>query len=457
MEVLVMMVLRHNEDTHGAVRLVDVEVGLPIHDIQPKRSALGGTYEQLRLLVRMHRQPLGTVSLRLPLEGLDAGLVADAVWAAMAGAIQAHCRRDGLPVPEKLTSRGVQATQAGRGVQATPAGRGLDHPGEACSWRRRLAGKKLPLVSLVVTTCGGPHSRLISTLDDAVNQTYPNYEIVVVDNRPQASGVREALADAFGGYIDIRYVAEHRPGLSYARNRGATAARGEIVAFTDDDVVLDRDWLANLVCGFDDPRVACVTGLILPLELETGAQSLLEEFGGYAKGFERRTWDCAEHRPGTPLYPYTVGVFGSGANAAFRTAALADLGGFDATLGTGTPARGGEDIDIYVTCVERGYRITYEPAAIVRHAHLRDMVQVRRKVHDYGVGLGAMLTKHLLQSPESAAAMLVRVPAGAVHLLSGSSTKNVSKSASYPKSLVFSEMVGLVYGPFAYLRSRALS
>ena len=85
------------------------------------------------------------------------------------------------------------------------------------------------------------------------------------------------------------------------------------------------------------------------------------------------------------------------------------------------------------------------------------MAQVRQKVRDYGVGLGAMLTKHLVRNRSSAAGLLSRVPAGTVHLLSAGSSKNASRSATYPPSLVLAELQGLLYGPVAYLRSRVAS
>jgi GT2 family glycosyltransferase len=417
-----------------------VELSAPLGDLAAVTPPLGGHYDELRILVRLHTHPLGTVSLSLPPEGLDAGFLADAVWNRFSEEVRRHCAADGLGLPEKLTAAGY------------------DHPeSPPCGWRRLLAPGPPPLTTVVITTCGGPDSRLSGTVAGALAQTYPNFEIVVVDNRPETSDVAALLGSAFAGEGRLRYAAEARPGLSHARNRGAAVARGELVAFTDDDVELDCDWLAWLVAGFDHPDVACVTGLILPLELETGAQRLLEEFGGYAKGFDRRIWDDGEHRPDSTLYPYTVGAFGSGANAAFRKEALEDVGGFDGTLGAGTPARGGEDIDIYVTCVQRGYRIVYEPAAIVRHAHLRAMDQVHRKIRDYGVGLGAMLTKHLFRDRSSAAALLGRLPAGAVHLLSARSPKNAARSATYPRSLIVAELEGLLYGPVAYLRSRRAS
>jgi GT2 family glycosyltransferase len=358
----------------------------------------------------------------------------------MADRIVAHCREDGLAVPLALDIAG------------------LDHPTRtSCSWRDRRPGATFPFATLVITTCGGPGTRLTATVRDALAQTYPSYEVVVVDNRPATSGVPALLEAAYPVEPRLRYVAEPIAGLSHARNAGAVAANGDLVAFTDDDVAIDPDWLACLVAGFDNPAVACVTGLILPLELETDAQRLLEEFGGYAKGFDRRTWDLDEHRSDSALYPYTVGAFGSGASAAFRRDALAAIGGFDNALGAGTAARGGEDIDIYVTCIEKGYQIVYEPGAIVRHAHNREMDQVHRKVRDYGVGLGAMLTKHLIRDWPTFVAMMVRLPVGARHLFGRDSTKNAGRSRSYPKSLIVAELVGLAYGPVAYLRSRRYS
>jgi GT2 family glycosyltransferase len=415
----------------GPIRLVDRELSEPIAAI----DATG--YPRARALARLHGRPLGTVDFHLDGAPFTADVVAAAIWAALSGRIAAHCAADGLAVPQVLTASG------------------LDHPGEkGCSWLHTLAGRPLPMATIVITTCGGPGSRLTSTLRGALAQSYPHFEVVVVDNRPGTSGVPEILAHSYPSQARLRYVAETRHGLSHARNCGAAAAAGELVAFTDDDVEIDPDWLGCLVAGFDDPRIACVTGLILPLELDTEAQLLLEEFGGYSKGFEGRLWDCDEHRSPSALYPYTAGAFGSGASAAFRRDALAEIGGFDGHLGAGTPALGGEDLDIYVTCVQRGYQIRYEPGAIIRHSHPRDLEQVRRKVRDYGVGLGAMLTKHLLRDWPTCGALIRRVPSGLYHLLSRDSTKNAARSATYPPSLIRAELAGLSYGPVAFFRSR---
>jgi O-antigen biosynthesis protein len=203
------------------------------------------------------------------------------------------------------------------------------------------------------------------------------------------------------------------------------------------------------------PHVACATGLILPAELDTEAALWFESYAGFAKGWERQLFDLAEYRRPGPLYPYAMGQFGSGASLAFKTATLRRLGGFAAELGAGTSALGGEDLDIFLRLLGSGAAIVYEPGAILRHRHLRDYAALRRQLHGYGVGLGAALTKCLLDRPGRALDLAVRLPAGLAYLLGPSSPKNRRKRADFPGELTRLELRGVLAGPAAYLRSRA--
>jgi GT2 family glycosyltransferase len=307
-----------------------------------------------------------------------------------------------------------------------------------------------PSVTVIVTTCVASDD-LVRVLDGLRAQTVVPDAIVVVDNRPATSGVRALLASL--DRPEVRLVEEPRRGLSHARNAGLAAATTDVVVYADDDLVLDKRWIESVRRAFGDPEVACVTGLVLPAELATRSQLLLEEFGGFAKGFRSTVFRLGDGRARGPLYPYAAGVFGTGGNSSFRASVLRALGGFDPVLGTGTAALGGEDLDIHLRVVLAGHALAYEPSAIVWHHHHRTMRALRRQLFGYGAGLSAMLTRRVLSGPGEAAAILRRAGAGLLFLLSPASPKNHGKSVDYPRHLTLIEIAGFIWGPFALVRS----
>src|SRR5204862_5075183 len=84
----------------------------------------------------------------------------------------------------------------------------------------------------------------------------------------------------------VAYVSEEAPGLARARNRGILEASRQLIAFTDDDCVVDPSWLDSLAGAFADPLVTVVTGYVGPLELETPAQYVFHQHGGFGRYFE---------------------------------------------------------------------------------------------------------------------------------------------------------------------------
>jgi GT2 family glycosyltransferase len=412
--------------------LAEVELSNPLVGI---RSSAGRS-RPARVLVRLHSHPLGILRLSLPAAGLDAASLRTVIWEELSHQIRQHLAAESSKRVDQIPPEGFRIT--GR---------------EACTWRSQIGTLRPPAATIVINTCRWSE-QLERTVASAQGQNYPNVEVVVVDNRPSTSGVRTQLSQRFK-VPTVVYAAEPVPGLGRARNTGLRAATAEVVAFTDDDVLLDRSWLSWLVAGFSAAEnVTCVTGLILPLELETEAQLLFEEFNGWSARVQPRVWDLDENRLDHPLYPYTVGVFGSGANAAFRRQALLELGGFDGHLGVGTPACGGEDLDVYTRIILSGSRIVYQPAAILRHAHPRDMRRLGRQARLYGAGLGAMLTKHLLLHSQTRRELLRRLPAGLAYTFSPRSLKNARKPHGYPFRLSLYEVAGLAWGPVGYIRSR---
>jgi hypothetical protein len=255
------------------------------------------------------------------------------------------------------------------------------------------------------------------------------------------------------------------------------------VVFTDDDVRVDPGWLRAVGERFvRQPELEAVTGLILPAELETPAQIFFERYyGGFSGerafapltlaaepgllGRSRVTVRDAAGEPVRKVALYGVGAYGAGANMAFRRATLRRLGGFDLALGTGTPARGGEDLAILVDLLWRGGRVGYEPAAVVHHQHRREYAELVHQLRGNGLGFTAMLASVVSRDPRHLLALGVQLPLAAGRLVAqsvrrlrgrraGAAGPALAAAPLYPSELVRHEIAGMPRGPWAYICSR---
>ena len=326
---------------------------------------------------------------------------------------------------------------------------------------RPLPPVPLSRASVVVPTNLARPAELRRTLKSLAELDHPDYEVIVVDNRP---------ADAPPADLEgARVVREPRPGASAARNRGASVATGEIIAFTDDDVQAHPGWLSALGGRFArQPHVSAVSGLVVPLELETQAQILFEQSGsgldrsyapltfGRAGRFRVRRREQLTGREETRSL-YLTGEFGFGANMAFRTAVLQASGGFDEALGVGTATRGGEDLAMFVELLTAGHQIGYEPSAIIEHQHRATMGDLDRQIYGYGLGFTAMLTAVAMRDPWHLLGLAAIVPAWLKSLRVESSAKSVNRADDYPPALARAELRGMAAGPLTYLRARRTS
>lgn len=219
-------------------------------------------------------------------------------------------------------------------------------------------------------------------------------QLLVVDNDPDDARTEEIVLAAERRDPRVRYVREPRRGVSAARNRALREASSDVIAFVDDDVRVSRPWLAALGAAFAESATppACVTGPLFSAVLATPEQLACDLALGWSKGFRRRRFSLAEPS-GSPIFPFSPGQFGFGANFAVDAAVARELGGFDEALGPGTRARAGEDIDFFVRLVLAGHVLAYEPSAYVWHHHRETAEQFRDQLVGYGMGLGAFLTK----------------------------------------------------------------
>jgi glycosyltransferase involved in cell wall biosynthesis len=242
-------------------------------------------------------------------------------------------------------------------------------------------------VSLVICTykrC----ATLLKTLESVAASELPpsiEWEVVVVDNnsRDQTRTALEEFAARHPGRF--RYVLELKQGLSNARNAGILAARGEVIAFTDDDVIVDAAWLGNLTRCLLDGTWAGSGGRVLPLQ-SVVLPRWLSLSGPYALGGAvAALFDQGDEPKELNEPPF-------GANMAFRKEVFESYGYFRPDLGR----RPGslisyEDTEFGKRLMAAGERLGYEPSAIVYHPVLDERLN-KKYVLAWYFGYGRAVT-----------------------------------------------------------------
>lgn len=385
--------------------------------------------DEARVLVRLHRQVLGFASIPLGSGEVEGSAVASAVQAQLGRSLADHLEGDGLDF----------AALASGHRRAQP-----------CHAPERLLGSN-ETISVVVCTRDRSEN-LAVCLARLQKLRYAAFEVVVVDNAPTSAITHDCFVRTVGDDRRFRYVGEPVAGLSRARNRGLREARGRYVAFTDDDVQVDPWWLDGISVGFArDPQAGCVTGLVPPAELEHPAQHYFDRRYSWARAMKPAVYDLVSRRDPSPLYPYSAGLFGTGANFCVDRVFFMEIGGFDEALGAGSLARGGEDLDAFVRVLRAGRTLVYEPSAVVWHVHRANSNALRRQLFAYGAGMTAFLTKCAI-GRQTRRDIFRRLPGGARRIRRMWAPEKISGPA--PPSLMIAEAIGLLAGPQAYLRGR---
>jgi len=408
----------------ASTKMIEVELTEPLpavgHDVP------GG---RLWVLARLASEPVGVCVLR-PDTGLTPDQLGEMLWAELATPVACRFTAAGLAAPDGLPGAGLPAH----------SGLGLADMASAA-----------PFISVVVCTRDRP-ARLEVCLGYLARQDYPSFEVLVIDNVPSGDTVRKLVEARAGEAVTFRYVAEHRPGLSWARNTGVAAAAADLIAFLDDDDEPDSRWLSGVARGFargDD--VGCVTGMTLASRLETRAQELFEELGGHSTGRGFTPTVFTRKGPQNPIFPRPP--FGAGANMAFRRQALERIGGFDVALGAGTPTCMGEDTLAFTLVLLAGYRLAYEPSALMRHSHRRDMDGLREQLHGLNTGVLAYYTALLRHRPSALAGLLRLLPSAFDYLRTGRHLSAAPAEADLPGDLTRLNIKAVLAGPWAYLTS----
>jgi glycosyltransferase involved in cell wall biosynthesis len=223
----------------------------------------------------------------------------------------------------------------------------------------------LPTFTVVVPTYDRPR-QMAECLAALAELDYPRdrFEVVIVDDGSPTSP--EGLVAGFGDRMDVRLLALPHGGPARARNAGAESARGEYLAFTDDDCTPAPDWLRCLAARF--------------------AESPGHTVGGRTcNRLERNPYATASQVLIDYLYGYFAprrGRFFTANNLALPTAMFRALGGFDVNFLL--PAA--EDREFCLRWSHFGHPLLYAPEAVVHHAHRLDLRRFWRQHFNYGRG-----------------------------------------------------------------------
>jgi glucosyl-dolichyl phosphate glucuronosyltransferase len=242
-------------------------------------------------------------------------------------------------------------------------------------------------ISLILCTYNRCQS-LARPLESVAASTLPgsvNWEILVVDNNShdQTRHVIEDFCRRYPGRF--RYLFEPNQGLSHARNAGIVEARGEIIAFTDDDVTVDPVWLQNLTAPLQGSQFAGAGGRI-----RAGHDFLPPRWmaisGPFNLGASLAQFDLGDQECVLDKAPY-------GANMAFRKIMFEKYGGFRTDLGRrGKSLIGNEDTEFCERLMAAGERLCYVPSAVVNHPVYQERLK-KKYFRSYWFAHGRSMTR----------------------------------------------------------------
>ncbi len=237
----------------------------------------------------------------------------------------------------------------------------------------------IPRISTIICTRNRGDG-LISTVESVLKNQHPAFEVIIVD---QSTDDRtEAAVALFLSDPRVRYIRSNTVGAGRSRNIGLFAARGDYVAYTDDDCIVSETWLCELENAFQKQEKTAVIycQVIAPADRPPSGHTPVFLFD-QARIIDNLD-DCKQG-------------LGMGAGMALRRQPIAELGGFDDMLGPGSKFQSGEDYEIGVRAILNGWNI-YEPPEIkVVHYGFRTIDEYRKVARRDWFALGGIFAKYL--------------------------------------------------------------
>ncbi|KAM3094099.1 glycosyltransferase [Phormidesmis sp. 146-35] len=313
------------------IKVTDIELSRPLESI----TNLEG-YQFLRGLVKLHGSPIGYIQLPVKRGECSGHAIAQEIFPQFAEAIGRQLINYRLAVPDS-------SWQIADLLKLTP-----------------VAIQNLPSVTVAFCPRRSTELDLTDCLQALQKLEYPNLEILIVENAPQSDALQKIVQQ---NYPTFHHLYTDKVGLNQARNLAIGKARNEIIAFTDEQGIVDTNWIGAIATSFaQNPQVMALTGLVIPDQIETENQALFEFWYGLGRGCDRR-WNSSL-KSWSDLGTMQLG---SGVNMSYRRRLFEQIGMFDLALDRDTLTEGGGDWEMFCRILIAGQTLLYEPNAIVRY------------------------------------------------------------------------------------------
>lgn len=235
-------------------------------------------------------------------------------------------------------------------------------------------------ISVVICT----HNRrkhLLEVIKSLKKIKHPIFRVIVIDSSDKNLNKKEQKL------VDIYIYVKNKKALSEKRNIAIKKLKSNILIFTDDDCIATSDWVEELTKPFSQNTVVCVTGRTLP-------------YTGYKKSDYEKKFSFDKIGTKYKIIKKHYGIqnlwrFGHGNNMAFRSVIFTKVGLFDTNLGVGSKGLRAEDVDMFYRIYRAGYKIVYNPNAIVLHKHLVKKQELPWQSYANGYASKLVLFKNL--------------------------------------------------------------
>lgn len=229
--------------------------------------------------------------------------------------------------------------------------------------------------------------KLKNAIESILSNSFRDFELLIVDQSTD-----EKTKSAVESYHDprIKYIKTNTAGLARARNIATKESKTEIVVFTDDDCICDKDWLSSIMAEYEsDLSLMGIYGRVLPYgkgEPDMRCHCLIDSM-------ERRTVD-------KPVIPYEV--LGHGNNMSFRKEVFRRVGLYIESLGAGTWMKGGEDTELIYRALKKRMKFGYSPNPLVYHDNWMPAEKASELERGYILSAVAVFTKYSLRMDKNA-------------------------------------------------------